>query len=98
MPTQQFPEDLNINRLIRELKISQVYNKELDRTEYDIDFPPWLYKNYSIEEVENIVNFITKNIIDEIGGGDPIEPPTMTIESVDNVPQNNTGGESMVEN
>ena len=47
---------------------------------------------------ENIVNFITKNIIDEMGGGDPIEPPTMTIESVDNVPQNNTGGESMVGN
>lgn len=98
MPTQQFPEGLNINKLIRELKISQVYNKELNRTEFDIDFPPWLYKNYSIEEVENIVNFITKNFIDEIGGGGPIEPPTMTIESVDNVPQNNTGGESMVEN
>tara|TARA_Y100000389_G_scaffold204586_1_gene258163 strand:- start:3818 stop:4114 length:297 start_codon:yes stop_codon:yes gene_type:complete len=98
MPTQQFPECLNIKKLIRELKISQVYNKDLDRSEFDIDFPPWLYKNYSIEEIENIVNFITKNIIDEIGGGDPIEPPTITIESVDNVPQNNTGGESMVEN
>ena len=37
------------------------------------------------------------NEIKEKGGGDPIRPPEMTIESRDNVPQNNTGGERLPE-
>ena len=95
-----FPASLDIDKLINEIKISPTYNKELNITEFDIAFPGWLYKNYSIEEVKNIVNFITKIIINEIkekGGGDPIRPPEMTIESRDNVPQKNTGGEPLPE-
>lgn len=95
MPAFDFPASLDIDKLINEVKIDKIYNREKDITELAISFPPWLYKDYAKKDVKNIVNVITMIMIDEIkngGGGEPICPPKMSLVQESSIPQNNTGG------
>lgn len=96
MSVHDFPASLDIDKLINEVKIAHVYNKEKDTTELEISYPPWLYKDYTKKDVKNIVSVITRIMIAEIkdyGGGEPMCPPKMSLVRESSVPQNNTGGE-----
>lgn len=46
-------------KLINEMKISPIYDREKDTTTFQLTFPIWLKKNYSEETVEQIIKFIT---------------------------------------
>jgi hypothetical protein len=95
MSVHDFPASLDIDKLISEVKIYHVYIEDKDRTELEISYPPWLYKEYSLKDVKNIVSVITRLMINEIkdyGGGEPICPPKMSLVRESSVPENNTGG------
>ena len=52
-----FPASLDIDKLINEVKIDQIYNKEKNITELAISFPPWLYKDYAKKKIETSPDF-----------------------------------------
>jgi hypothetical protein len=85
MSVHDFPASLDIDKLISEVKIDHVYIEDKDRTELEISYPPWLYKEYSLKEIK------------DYGGGEPICPPKMSLVRESSVPENNTGGERLPE-
>lgn len=55
-----------IAKVLNDIKISKKYDAENDITNFCIDFPIWLSKNYKKETVELIIDIIKPVTIKEI--------------------------------
>ena len=53
-------------RLIDEMEITPVYDREKDMTTFQFTFPSWLKQNYSEETVKQLIDIITPALVSEM--------------------------------
>lgn len=53
-------------KLINEMEITPVYDREKDMTTFQFTFPAWLKQNYSEETVKQLIDIITPALVSEM--------------------------------